>query len=963
MNEWVNQHARLWGRTPVSYPNISECLGERVGLYHSRQWWRPTGPALEIYESVSPDISNLLNLVFEDTYSSAIYFRLYMIGRSANTAWPTIMFFCEEAEPRKKAKKAVEKDGILERLPGFRTGHYPRQPVAGRLNQAASCGNTSPLSDSCNFDFQQAPLNNPCKTGIASDPRNLPTNRTPGPQNDTSFQSSAYFTSVYYHASRPLKSLGLPIFVKQKNGSFREATANVVFQGRSPLLMSVSHVFFDQETHEADFEAVAAFDYDLGSGSENASDDDDDDVEMTSTASLSSSEEMSDVSLTITPLGSDESTRWANTFPRESISQNCIAIPNWLRSNSDVHSNTDITSETNRISINPEDMIELGSLAWYSQNIDCALITISNSSVMTVVEKMDHNYEGRLPEQSVVEISAVIVGSSHGQIMGRISKDPISMCLPHSTTFCTVYEIMLALPLKWGDCGAQVLHAKSGRPYGHVVMTSETWNIAYIMKASQVFHESGTTWKRCPAVTSRLPDHQVSTLSAADTHGETSRLASAESCGIVAVRAVEPAQQHTVSATSSLRVLPMPSTNSMNTDRDGLMSMVVIDVRGAKRPMEASVTMREHSQDWYEIDESEVSWSPSDTESESRPSTPASSVYSSPTNLQALNISDFCSATVVVSPQMFLPMSPIQEKIALRSIGRSLDPFRTMFQSTNTRISVEELKHACSSYFGTVGLGRIWVPALLDRPQSFLGLLYIAAVFNDVRKEHEIESIEAVALRQDVIAMIEDDFLDPHHRISDPNIIAVSHLVVAGIINRDILSLDFHEKGLEAMVRIRGLENLGLHGHIASFVSWSNMASSILRETQPRPIYRNYIKTRKTASYTFAARVPESPVYCPRGEFFTLQRSALCSKKALSLLEDLRMMTDLYMNEATRRKASPFYSRVLQETTTDKHVLTDLLARNQILREGDWNVFHYLRHLKPLKMNVLIPLSTYQLSN
>jgi hypothetical protein len=46
-----------------------------------------------------------------------------MIGFNLSSSKPTIMFFCEEKEPRKKAKKIIDNGGLLEGLPGYRTGH------------------------------------------------------------------------------------------------------------------------------------------------------------------------------------------------------------------------------------------------------------------------------------------------------------------------------------------------------------------------------------------------------------------------------------------------------------------------------------------------------------------------------------------------------------------------------------------------------------------------------------------------------------------------------------------------------------------------------------------------------------------------------------------------------------------------------------------------------------------------
>ncbi|KAL1791823.1 hypothetical protein ACET3X_009574 [Alternaria dauci] len=53
---------------------------------------------------------------------------------------------------------------------------------------------------------------------------------------------------------------------------------------------------------------------------------------------------------------------------------------------------------------------------------------------------------------------------------------------------------------------------------------------------------------------------------------------------------------------------------------------------------------------------------------------------------------------------------PVPELV---SLGKSLDPFGTMFQSRDARVNVEGLKFKCASYFGTEGLGSVWRTTIL----------------------------------------------------------------------------------------------------------------------------------------------------------------------------------------------------------------------------------------------------------
>jgi hypothetical protein len=138
MGESTYRNARFWRKAQKLYPEVCASLGDKVGFFHDRYWWYATGHAYQVYQEAEADIREELRALFADTYSRVLYFRLYMIGRSAELAMPTIMFFCEDKEPRKKAKKVVDECGVLNKLPGFRTGHQASQPEIGTLIQPAT---------------------------------------------------------------------------------------------------------------------------------------------------------------------------------------------------------------------------------------------------------------------------------------------------------------------------------------------------------------------------------------------------------------------------------------------------------------------------------------------------------------------------------------------------------------------------------------------------------------------------------------------------------------------------------------------------------------------------------------------------------------------------------------------------------------------------------------------------------
>ncbi|KAI4946610.1 hypothetical protein J4E91_007299 [Alternaria rosae] len=245
MSERYLSRAKFWKPAPEPYPNVCACIGTEIGVFHDRYWWHAAGPARQQFSLVEPEIVEQLNSVFTERYSSILLFHLYMIGRSRELAVPTIMFFCEQKEPRKKAKKTVDEGGLLGKLPGFRTGHLAELPGLGKLIQpAAGCEDVQRSSE----------------IGLVSE--------------------------VYFDSAHPVKAIGMPIFVKLPGNTLQKATANIVFEGEDYAYLSVSHIFSGGALPPSITSDTGDSEFDFGSGTEDG--DEDGHVDATSRASISS---------------------------------------------------------------------------------------------------------------------------------------------------------------------------------------------------------------------------------------------------------------------------------------------------------------------------------------------------------------------------------------------------------------------------------------------------------------------------------------------------------------------------------------------------------------------------------------------------------------------------------------------------------------------------------------------------
>jgi hypothetical protein len=69
----------------------------------------------------------------------------------------------------------------------------------------------------------------------------------------------------------------------------------------------------------------------------------------------------------------------------------------------------------------------------------------------------------------------------------------------------------------------------------------------------------------------------------------------------------------------------------------------------------------------------------------------------------------------------------------------------------------------------------------------------------------------------------------------------------------------------------------------------------IFTERQPTQIFQDYIPSRPNPLKTSTA-IPESPLYCPRSEFFTLAASPLCTETIYTILSDMRDLTEAFLS-------------------------------------------------------------------
>ncbi|KAK5154068.1 hypothetical protein LTR04_006075 [Oleoguttula sp. CCFEE 6159] len=156
----------------------------------------------------------------------------------------------------------------------------------------------------------------------------------------------------------------------------------------------------------------------------------------------------------------------------------------------------------------------------------------------------------------------------------------------------------------------------------------------------------------------------------------------------------------------------------------------------------------------------------------------------------------------------------------LNFLSAQLEPFLTIPQHSKGPIkTVEEMKYYCKQSFGSKGIRRHWLPALMESPHAFMSSLCVSSTHHDVMTDCIGDSQETTRVQADALRLIHESLDDPLKQASDVTIIAVlQYLSIVTIKSPEQLSC--HVKGIKKMVDIRGgLGELGINGELAAILT------------------------------------------------------------------------------------------------------------------------------------------------
>lgn len=176
-------------------------------------------------------------------------------------------------------------------------------------------------------------------------------------------------------------------------------------------------------------------------------------------------------------------------------------------------------------------------------------------------------------------------------------------------------------------------------------------------------------------------------------------------------------------------------------------------------------------------------------------------------------------------------------------LGFKISPYHSWLQSANTAVDLEKLKYACGRRLRSCSMAKAWLPNLIRARHSFLSTICISAAHDEAmqrivfgseslspRGSKKAVVYERLAVKSEVIAMINASLNDPDQMISDATIIAVLNIFNSEIIGCDVDALKTHQQGLTKMISMRGgLDKLGVLGHMARTISVTMLVGTFQR--------------------------------------------------------------------------------------------------------------------------------------
>jgi hypothetical protein len=450
------QWTKLLKRNHRPWPHDPEqSIGKFYRKMGRKYCWEAVGQARAEFDEIGTKVKEYLDKN-SDPVPETVVFSMYMIGKTKETAKPTLMFCCKDVGCRKTMRSVVAESGILDNYPGVTLGDCSRAPDLDQLVQLAG----EPLISRASPNLERG------------------------------------LNSICYDPSKP--TFGTQLYIKNSNASassLQKATAGgIVNLGQRCFYMTAAHPFTKDAQFSPQNSSDCDFDFDIEQSDSEA--EETDLVESTSRASLTPEPDQ------LESTSSHSSAVYLNIPGSPNAAFEGVAGLVDLTTSSKVLTPTSGGGETpgtERITNLP--LEALGDVAISSSDgprpeLDYTLIGILashphkfNTIGLRSGMKRTFLYPKKVATIENRDIKIITVTGSSGLLEGTLSGTPAFMKHPSSKTFQKVWTVRVDGKLATGDCGSWILDSENGDFLGHIVAGSPATGVAYIVPSVDIFHD------------------------------------------------------------------------------------------------------------------------------------------------------------------------------------------------------------------------------------------------------------------------------------------------------------------------------------------------------------------------------------------------------------------------------------------------------------------------------------------
>ncbi|KAF2118770.1 hypothetical protein BDV96DRAFT_487720 [Lophiotrema nucula] len=263
-----------------------------------------------------------------------------------------------------------------------------------------------------------------------------------------------------------------------------------------------------------------------------------------------------------------------------------------------------------------------------------------------------------------------------------------------------------------------------------------------------------------------------------------------------------------------------------------------------------------------------------------------------PLNTAAQKVHDYVESDVHEERQMRILVATLAK---YNPIGDGVDPFLVIPQFKSPELSSIYLVRKCNRAFVSEATMVRWLPSMLAHPHILLSSTILASTWLDMHAGCSGDSKRTTLVKAETIGWINERLRDPIMQYEDFTLMVILHLLAGEMWSCNEKTLRIHQTGVARLIIQRGgMDSLGGNNAMAEVSAAVCQHCDIFCEATSLPLFHDW-EPPTFGPVEPNIAIPESPIFCPRIELYTILQDPKCSEWTFDVLSDMRDLTDLFI--------------------------------------------------------------------